>query len=81
MSKGMRNTFSIDESRIWNFSTETIDGADARSHLFNYMTDENLIKEFWKMSDKVTIRHFSKEMLVQKVDFIRFVDKKTQYKR
>ena len=81
MSKGMRNTFFIAESRIWNFSTETIDAANARSHLFNYMTDENLIKEFWKMSDKVTIRHFSKEMLVQKVDFIRFVDKKTQYKR
>ena len=81
MSKGMRSNFFIAESRIWNFSTETIDPANARSHLFNYMTDENLIKEFWKMSDKVTIRHFSKEMLVQKVDFIRFVDKKTQYKR
>ena len=45
------------------------------------MTDENLIKEFWKISDKVTIRDFSKEMLVQKVNFIKFVDKKSQYKR
>ena len=76
----MRNTFFIAESRIWNFSTETIDGADARSHLFNYMTDESLIKKFQKMRDQVTIRDFSKEMLVQKVNFIRFVDKKTQYK-
>ena len=81
MSKDMRNSFFIAESRILNFSTETIDRADARSHLFNYMTDENLIKKFWKMSDKVTIRDFSKEMLVQKVNFIKFVDKKSQYKR
>ena len=35
MSKGMRNTFFIAESRIWNFSTETIDAGNARSHLFN----------------------------------------------
>ena len=76
----MRNTFFIAESRIWNFSTETIDGADARSHLFNYMTDENLIKEFWKISDKVTIRDFSKKILVQKDDFIGFIDKKLNTK-
>ena len=81
MSKGMRSIFFIAESRIWNFSTETIDAANARSHLFNYMTDENLIKEFWKMSDKVTIRDFSKKILVQKDDFIGLIDKKTQQKR
>ena len=46
MSKGMRNTFFIDESRIRNFSTEIIDASNARSHLFNYMTDKNSIKEF-----------------------------------
>ena len=55
MSKGMRNTFFIDESRIRNFSTETIDASNARSHLFNYMTDKNSIKEFQKMSDKVPL--------------------------
>ena len=80
MSEGMRNTFFIAESRIWNFSTETIDAANARSHLFNYMTDENLIKEFWKISDKVTIRDFSKKILVQKDDFIGFIDKKLNTK-
>ena len=80
MSKGMRSNFFIAESRIWNFSTETIDPANARSHLFNYMTDENLIKEFWKMSDKVTIRDFSKKILVQKDNFIGFIDKKLNKK-
>ena len=44
------------------------------------MTDENLIKEFWKMSDKVTIRDFSKKILVQKDDFIGFIDKKLNTK-
>ena len=44
------------------------------------MTDENLIKEFWKISDKVTIRDFSKKILVQKDDFIRFIDKKLNTK-
>ena len=44
MSKVMRSTVFIDESRIWNFSTERIDAANARSHLINYMTDEYLIK-------------------------------------
>ena len=50
--------------------------ANTRSNLFNYMTNENLIKEFWKLSDSVPIRDFSKEMLVRKDDFIRFVDKR-----
>ena len=44
------------------------------------MTDENLIKEFWKISDKVTIRDFSKKILVQKDDFIGFIDKKLNTK-
>ena len=81
MSKGMRNTFFIDESRMRNFSTETIDASNARSHLFNYMTDKNSIKEFQKMSDKVPIRDFRNEILVYNDDFIRSVDKKTQHKR
>ena len=50
MSKGMRNSFFIDESRIWNFSTETSDPTNTRSYLFNFMTNQNLIKEFWKLS-------------------------------
>ena len=44
------------------------------------MTDENLITEFWKISDKVTIRDFSKKILVQKDDFIGFIDKKLNTK-
>ena len=80
MSKGMRNTFFISESRIWNFSTKTINAVNSRSHLLHYMTDEDLIKEFWKMSDKVPIRVFSKEILVHKNNFIRFVDKKLNTK-
>ena len=47
ISKGTRNSFFIDESRIWNFSTETIDAANTRSYLLNYMTNEHLTKEFW----------------------------------
>ena len=39
------------------------------------MTDE-----FWKISDKDPIRDFSKEILVHKDDFIRFVDKKLNTK-
>ena len=64
MSKGMRSSFFIYESRIWNFSTETIDTTNARSYLFNYITNENLMKEFWKISDRVPIRDLIKEMLV-----------------
>ena len=40
------------------------------------MTNEHLTKEFWKLSDNVPIRNFSKKILVHKDDFIRFVDKK-----
>ena len=75
MIKVMRSTVFIDESRIWNFSTEGIDAANAISHLFNYMTDE-----FWKIRDEDPIRDFSKEILVHKDDFIRFVDKKLNTK-
>ena len=41
----MRSSFFIYESRIWNFSTETIDTTNARPYLFNYITNENLMKE------------------------------------
>lgn len=41
------------------------------------MSNENLIKEFWKISDSTPIRDFSKEILAHKNDFIRFVGKKT----
>ena len=80
MSKGMRSSFFIYESRIWNFSTETIDTTNARPYLFNYITNENLMKEFWKISDRVPIRDLTKEMLVHKDNFIRFVDKRINRK-
>ena len=80
MSKGMRSSFFIYESRIWNFSTETIDTTNARSYLFNYITNENLMKEFWKISDRVPIRDLIKEMLVHKDNFIRFADKRINRK-
>ena len=76
----MRSSFFIYESRIWNFSTETIDTTNARSYLFNYITNENLMKEFWKISDRVPIRDLTKEMLVHKDNFIRFVDKRINRK-
>ena len=76
----MRSSFFIYESRIWNFSTETIDTTNARSYLFNYITNENLMKEFWKISDRVPIRDLIKEMLVHKDNFIRFADKRINRK-
>ena len=78
MGKDTTQKLFIDESRIWNFSSEKIEAANVTSYIFNYMSDENLIKEFWKISDSTPIRDFSKEILVHKDDFIRFVDKKQQ---
>ena len=78
MGKDTTQKLFIDESRIWNFSPEKIEAANVTLYIFNYMSDENLIKEFWKISDSTPIRDFSKEILVHKDDFIRFVDKKQQ---
>ena len=78
MGKDTTQKLFIDESRIWNFSSEKIEAANVTLYIFNYMSDENLIKEFWKISDSTPIRDFSKEILVHKDDFIRFVDKKQQ---
>ena len=77
MGKDTTQKFFIDESRIWNFLSEKIEAANVTSYTFNYMSDKNLIKEFWKISDSIPIRDFSKEVLVHEDDFTRFVDKKT----
>ena len=77
MGKDTTQKFFIDESRIWNFLSEKIEAANVTSYTFNYMPDKNLIKEFWKISDSIPIRDFSKEVLVHEDDFTRFVDKKT----
>ena len=50
MGKDTTQKLFIDESRIWNFSSEKIEAANVTSYIFNYMSDENLIKEFWKIS-------------------------------
>ena len=77
MGKDITQKFFIDESRIWNFLSEKIEAANVTLYTFNYMSDKNLIKEFWKISDSIPIRDFSKEVLVHEDDFTRFVDKKT----
>ena len=78
MGKDTTQKFFIDESRIWNFLSEKIEAANVTLYTFNYMSDKNLIKEFWKISDSIPIRDFSKEVLVHEDDFTRFVDKKQQ---
>ena len=52
------------------------EAANVRSYIFNYMSDKNLIKQFWKISNNNPVRDFTKEMMVHKDDFIRFVDKR-----
>ena len=44
MGKDTTQKFFIDESRIWNFSSEKIKAANVTSYTFNYMSDKNLIK-------------------------------------
>ena len=78
MGKDTTQKLFIDESRIWNFLSEKIEAANVTSYTFNYMSDKNLIKEFWKITDSTPIRDFSKEVLVHEDDFTRFVDKKQQ---
>ena len=61
---------------MWNFSSENIEAANVRSYIFSYMSDENLIKEFWKMTNNNPVIDFTKEIMVHEHDFIRFVDKR-----
>ena len=60
--KYIRPKFYIDESRTWNFSSEEIEAASVRSYIFNYMLDENLIKQFWKISNNNPVINFTKEI-------------------
>ena len=76
LGKDTRQTFFIDESRIQNFSLEKVEAANARSPIFNYMLDEKLINEFWKINNDKPAIDFSKEFMVHKDDFIWFVDKR-----
>ena len=76
LGKDTRQKFFIDESRIWNFSLETNETANVRSYIFNYMSNENLIKEFWKITNNNTVTDFTKELMAHEDDFIRFVDKR-----
>ena len=76
LGKDTRQKFFIDESRIWNFSLETNETANVRSYIFNYMSNENLIKEFWKITNNNPVTDFTKELMAHEDDFIRFVDKR-----
>ena len=60
LGKDTRQNVFIDESRIWNFLLENIEAANFRSYIFNYMSDENLIKEFWKMPNNNPVIDFTK---------------------
>ena len=60
--KYIRPKLYIDESRTWNFSSEEIEAASVRSYIFNYMLDENLIKQFWKISNNNPVINFTKEI-------------------
>ena len=62
--KDTRQKIFIDESKMWNFSLDKIEAANVRSYIFNYMSDENLIKEFWKISNNNPVIHFTKEIMV-----------------
>ena len=58
----MRQTVYIDESRTCNVSSEKIEAASVRWYIFNYMLDENLIKQFWKISNNNPVINFTKEI-------------------
>ena len=62
--KDTRQKIFIDESKMWNFSLDKIEAANVRSYIFNYMSDENLIKEFWKISNNNPVIDFTKEIIV-----------------
>ena len=62
--KDTRQKIFIDESKMWNFSLDKIEAANVRSYIFNYMSDENLIKEFWKISNNNPVIDFTKEIMV-----------------
>ena len=55
---------------------EKVEAANARSPIFNYMLDEKLINEFWKINNDKPAIDFTKEFMVHKDDFIWFVDKR-----
>ena len=76
LRKNTRQKNFIDESRIWNFSSEKIEAANVRSYISNYMSDENLIKTFWKISNNNPVIDFTKEIMVHKDNFTKFVDKR-----
>ena len=40
------------------------------------MSNENLIKEFWKITNNNPVTDFTKELMAHEDDFIRFVDKR-----
>ena len=62
--KDTRQKIFINESKMWNFSLDKIEAANVRSYIFNYMSDENLIKEFWKISNNNPVIDFTKEIIV-----------------
>ena len=71
-----RQKIFIYESRIWNFSSEKIEAANVTSYIFSYISDENLIKEFQKVSNNNPVIDFTKEIMVNEYHFIRFVGKR-----
>ena len=60
LGKDTRQKIFSDESKLWNFSSEEIEAA-SRQYISNYMSDENLIKEFWEISINNPVIGFTKK--------------------
>ena len=51
-----------------------IKSANVRSYTFNYISNEALIKEFWKLDDEKPVVWFDGKSAKDKGKFLRFVD-------
>ena len=78
MRKNTRQIFILDKSRIWNLVLEQIESANVRSYTFNIMSNETLIKEFWKLADKKPVVWFDGKSAKDR-DKLRFIEVKVRF--
>ena len=74
MGKNTKQCFFLDKPRIWNLASEQIKSANVRSYTFNYMLNEAIMKEFWKLDDKKPVVWFAGKSANNRDKFLRFID-------
>ena len=79
MGKGTRKKLFVDESRIWNFTTSTIDRKLLRSFMFGYFWHDDIVESYFGINRGNLVWVLRYLTNLEKNLYLRHFDAKNRY--